>query len=354
MATFGTLHADMSDDAKRFQMLWDCAFCGAKKLLGVTHKHCPECGAPQDQTKRYFPADGEKVAVADDYAGVDKTCGSCNQANGAKATFCVGCGAALGEAGAVRTRADQVAKSAAGFAVDDAVKAEAELTGAPKPMVMKKRGPWRLIAILAVVAAVIFAIWFMCIRKKTAEMEITAQSWSRTIAIEEFREVEEEAWKDALPSGARTMSCRDKEFDSRKVPDGEDCQMRRVDRGDGTFEERRECEPKYRKEPINKPWCRYAIHRWTEVDKKANQGSGTADRAWPETGVKPSLQTPGARREGARTEAFVVELKEKGGKTHRCEIGEGLWLKLPPGTAVKSEVRARSGDIVCDTISPKK
>ncbi len=345
----------MSEDVKRYEMLWDCGFCGAKKLLGVTHKHCPECGAAQDQTKRYFPAEGEKVAVRDDYAGLDKKCGSCDQANGAKATFCVGCGAPLGEAGTVKTRADQVAKSAAAFAPDDAKRAEAELAGkGAKPPMIQKRGPWRWISILVVVAVAIFSIWFLCVRKKSAEMQIAAQTWTRTIPIEEFREVEAEAWQDALPSGARTISCSPKKFDSRKVPDGEDCQVRRVDKGDGTFEERRECTPKYKDEPIEKPWCRYAAYQWTEVDKKVATGAGAGERAWPDTGVKPGPQQPGARREGARVEAFVVELKDKGGKTHKCEVSEALWMKLPPGTAVKTEVRARSGEIVCDSIAPKK
>ena len=27
-----------------FEMLWDCSYCSAKKLLGLTHRHCPNCG----------------------------------------------------------------------------------------------------------------------------------------------------------------------------------------------------------------------------------------------------------------------------------------------------------------------
>ena len=47
----------------RFEMLWDCPNCGTDKLLGLTHRHCPNCGAAQDPSKRYFPADDQKVAV---------------------------------------------------------------------------------------------------------------------------------------------------------------------------------------------------------------------------------------------------------------------------------------------------
>ncbi|MCA9676476.1 MAG: zinc ribbon domain-containing protein [Kofleriaceae bacterium] len=343
----------MSDD-KRFQMLWDCSFCGASRLLAVTHRHCPECGGAQDQTKRYFPADGEKVEVVDAYEGTDRACPNCKHANGAKAKHCASCGAPLDDAAAVATRQDQVAKTAAGFGADDAKRAEAELTGKPKAAPIKKRGPWRLISILVVIGMAVFAIWFMCIRKRSAEMEVTAQRWQRVIPIEEYREVEEEDWQDHLPTSARTLSCRDKQFDSRKVPDGEDCQVRRVDKGDGTFQEKKECTPKYKSEPINKPWCRYAIYRWTQIDEKSAQGDGAGERTWPDTGVKPGPQVPGARREGTRKETFVIELKEaKGGKTHRCDVGEATWKKLPAGTAVKAEVRARSGEIVCSTLSAK-
>ena len=47
-------------------MLWDCESCGTKKLLGVAHRHCPNCGAVQDEERRYFPAMDEAVGTADD------------------------------------------------------------------------------------------------------------------------------------------------------------------------------------------------------------------------------------------------------------------------------------------------
>ena len=46
-----------------FEMLWDCGFCGTGQLLGKTNRYCPSCGAPQDETKRYFPPPGKEVAA---------------------------------------------------------------------------------------------------------------------------------------------------------------------------------------------------------------------------------------------------------------------------------------------------
>ena len=38
-----------------FEMLWDCASCDTKNLLGKTNRFCPVCGAPQDPKRRRFP-----------------------------------------------------------------------------------------------------------------------------------------------------------------------------------------------------------------------------------------------------------------------------------------------------------
>src|SRR6185295_10750417 len=79
-----------------YEMLWDCAYCGTRKLLGKTHRFCPKCGAPQDPEKRYFPTEDEKVAVEDHvYVGADRLCGNCGSAMSAKALHCTQCGAPL-------------------------------------------------------------------------------------------------------------------------------------------------------------------------------------------------------------------------------------------------------------------
>ena len=32
-------------EKKTYEMMWDCPYCGTKHLLGLTHRHCPNCGA---------------------------------------------------------------------------------------------------------------------------------------------------------------------------------------------------------------------------------------------------------------------------------------------------------------------
>jgi len=338
----------------RYEMLWDCSFCGATKLLAKTHRHCPECGAPQDQTRRYFPAESEKVAVTDAYAGTDKVCASCKHANGAKATHCAQCGAPLDAAAAAKVRTEQRVRQGQQFVADDASKAEAELGERARPAApAPKKTSWAWLYLLVVVAAAGFAIWFLCIRKRTADLEVIEQRWKRSIAIEEWRENQKETWQRDLPSGVRTLGCRDKQYETKKIEDGQDCETKRIDKGDGTFEEREECHPRYRDQPVMRPWCRYAIYEWTAIDEKvAVTTDGTAP-PWPASGVTPTAQTPGARREGARKEIFELEIQEAKGARHTCAVGQALWTKLPKGAAARGEVRARSGDVVCDTLRAK-
>ena len=71
----------MTEDDAVFEMLWECAYCGTRGLLGKTHRFCPRCGAPQDTTRRYFPSDEERVAVRDHaYVGADRLCAACGSA----------------------------------------------------------------------------------------------------------------------------------------------------------------------------------------------------------------------------------------------------------------------------------
>src|SRR4051812_15298131 len=111
-----------------FEMLWDCAFCGQKKLLGKTHRHCPSCGAAQDPSARYFPADADKVRVQDHVlVGADKLCPACQAPKSARATHCGACGAPLEGAKEVAQRRDQTGAALPG---EPAAAARRELAAA--------------------------------------------------------------------------------------------------------------------------------------------------------------------------------------------------------------------------------
>jgi hypothetical protein len=246
-------------------------------------------------------------------------------------------------------RGEQKVVSGQRFLADDAKAAEAELGDNVRPKAPPpKKKSWAWLYILITVAAAAFAIWFLCIRKRTADLEVMEQRWRRAIAIEEWKEVEKETWQRDLPSGARTLGCRDKQYETRRIEDGQECSTKRIDKGDGTFEEREECRTKYREEPVMRTWCRYAIFQWTEVDRKVAQTTDGSEPAWP-----AATDLPKGRREGKREEVFELVVQEPKGGQHTCAVSQALWAKLPKGATAKGEVRARSGELVCDTVRAK-
>src|SRR5258707_1048353 len=99
-----------------YEMLWDCKYCGQRKLLGLSHRHCPSCGGPQNAEESFFPSVEEKVRAEDhDNAGADLVCAHCGNANGRKANNCGGCGAPLEGGREIRRRAEQVQDQGAAF-----------------------------------------------------------------------------------------------------------------------------------------------------------------------------------------------------------------------------------------------
>jgi hypothetical protein len=302
-----------------YEMLWDCDHCEAKGLLGKSQRHCPECGAPQNPDKRYFPTPEQQKRVdGHSYEGADRHCPACNSPMAAKAKNCAKCGSPLDGSKEVRG------------------------VMAAKPAPKKRRKIWPYV--VAALVLIGFLIWLFFIRTRDAQMVIDAHRWERVVMIEKFGDYEEAAWRNQMPSDASFPSCTRRERSTRKVPDGETCTTERVDKKDGTFEQVQRCKPKYRSEPIEDDWCTFRVRRWKRVDAVRSTGGGMQP-AWPAVPATDVPATLGATRSMDRTEMLYLDL---GGQT--CEVDATTWRKYKDGQKVKVEVRAGTGKIVCKSL----
>jgi hypothetical protein len=313
-----------------FEMLWDCDHCDARGLLGKSQRYCANCGAPQNPDKRYFPQDGEQRRVDGHvYEGADRTCPACSSPQSARAKNCTHCGSVLDGSAEVR-----------GFTEAPAA--------APRAAPAKPRGRRRIwpFALLVFVIFGGFGVWWRCIRTQEATVEVTAHSWKRAVAIEEFNDRTEEAWRNEVPYEASFPICHDRQRGTHQVPDGEDCHMVRRDKKDGTFEQVKKCTPKTRSEPVMDSWCRFTARRWKAIDEVKATGSGLTP-AWPTN--LPAGDTPatlGSRRQGKRTETLTLEFRDHG----TCDVSDAVWRKYKDGQKLKVEVRSSSGEVACASL----
>jgi hypothetical protein len=333
----------MSDDAT-YEMLWDCKYCGQKKLLGLTHRFCASCGSPQDPGARYFPPDSEKVAVADhEFVGADVACPTCKASNSRRAKCCGQCGAPLDKATEVRTRDEQVRDEHAQFQQAPAAK-----------VAQPKKSPWVPIAVFGAIVALIVVIVAALSFKKKAHLEVAGLTWERTIAIEAYVNDRRAGWCDELPSGAREVARRKEQRGSDQVADGQECKVKRKDKGDGTFKETKECTPKYKSVPKMSDKCDYEVTAWKVARSLRASGAKESAPSWP---AAPSLRLGsclGCERTGARAETYIVTVKDiKTGTSDECKVGEPKWQSLKVGQAVVGNRAVVTGLIDCGSVVPK-
>lgn len=318
-----------------YEMLWDCPHCDAKELLGKTHRYCPNCGAPQDPGRRYFPPAGKETAASAQYDGADKACPACQTPNGAKSHNCRHCGSPLDGAQEVGRVADR--SSAA--------------PKAPPPgarPAKKKLWPWLLGG--ALVTCCLFGSVAM-LWKKDVTVTVQGHSWSREIDVESMQAVQDDAWCDSKPGDAYNVSSRREQRSTNKIPDGEECHTRDVDRGDGTFERRQECQTKYREEPVYDDRCYFTVDRWRKQRTEKAQGSGTQPAPqWPQVRLGRTGSSLGAEREGSRRETYTLALSGGDGKAYSCKVPFQKWQAVSDGTTKPIKVGVLTGAADCDML----
>jgi hypothetical protein len=321
-----------------FEMLWDCGHCDTKNLLGKTNRFCPVCGSQQDPKRRRFPEPGQEVAANTEFDGADRSCEHCQTPNGAKAAHCRHCGAPMEGAGQVKRLADQLN--------GQSVEAPKTPAAAPPPQ-KKKLWPFLLggAAVLFCGFCGVAALW-----TKPSKATVSGHTWERVIDVEKFGPVNDSEWCDSLPSGAYDVSRTKKQRSTNKVPDGETCSTRNVDRGDGTFERKQECKPKYKEEPVYADHCSFKIDKWAKSRSLTAKGSLSDAPAWPSLSGLRTGASVGSEREGAHHETYTVSFKGPKGEAWSCDFNEGKWRGLSEGASLDVKVRMIGGGLDCGSV----
>ena len=320
-------------DEKTYEMLWDCEYCGTKKLLGKTHRHCPECGAAQDADRRYFPEDDEKVAVEDhQFVGADKYCPSCNTPNSAVSKFCSNCGGPMEEGEAVRGVVDEPPPKA--------------------PTPPEKANRTLRIALVLIGLAILGGVLAVFLWKQQVPLVVTGHSWQCVVSIERYGPVTQTAWCDRMPVKARNVHRSRAVRSHKKVRDGETCTTKRIDNKDGTFKEKRVCSPKYREEPIYDDQCRFTIDTWSRSREARTAGQSLAQPVtWPVVNLPPNpVARLGAERIGGRNATFTVRFQGPENKAYTCDFPEAKWRAFGINTTWKGESSVVSDSLSCDKL----
>ncbi len=323
-----------------YEMLWNCTACGTNGLLGKSQRRCPNCGSPQDESKRYFPKPGEEVAVEGHrFEGADWTCGACTTPNGAAAAFCQNCGNPKEGNKSAKLQTDRIVKD--GSLVDNK----------PKDAAAPKKARSKLpILIAAAVGVVGVVLAFLLLIKKDVTVDIMAHTWTRSIAIERFDAVHESAWCDALPGGAYNVSHTREERSTKQVADGQECHDRQKDQGDGTFKVVNECKTKYKTEPVYDDKCHFDVDRWHHQRDELAKGGLTDAPQWPAVRLAGFGTGRGAEREGTRAEKYSLQLRDaKSGKEHSCDYAEPQWRSIADRSRHSIQVRLL-GTAVCESL----
>lgn len=185
-------------------------------------------------------------------------------------------------------------------------------------------------------------------------LEVTQHEWVRTVEVEKFKAVDTSKWKDELPAGIVDARCQEKQRSTKQVPDGEECEVKRQDNGDGTFKEIKACTPKMRDEPVMGQWCTYKVNKWVaERTARASGTSLTPAPSWPDpklAGTKPGTECVGCEREGKRGETYTVRF-EADGSDYQCETDEKRWSSLKVGTRWKGSAGLMSSSIDCSDLA---
>jgi hypothetical protein len=273
---------------------WRCPYCsGVNRGADLA---CQGCGATRDEDVSFFLED-EAPEVADAglieraRSGADWLCEHCGTSNPATAARCAQCGV---EQGGARSR--EVRELRPGPPLPAL---------APVPPATPVGRGFRLgcALLLSLLAGFCAISSYFALRKTNENVTVAGLEWERSITVEAYRTVRDEAWEGELPSGARALSrSRQVHHNEREQVGSERIKVGVKDLGNGFFEDVYESRPVHRERPVYRDRVTFEIERWVQARSERASGADANPR-WP------PLALARGEREGPRSESYVVVLR---------------------------------------------
>jgi DNA-directed RNA polymerase subunit RPC12/RpoP len=256
-----------------------CPYCGARNLATV--ETCSQCGASLKEASQRQA--GQVLGAYQEGRSPDVACPSCNSSNPPDAAFCIQCGANLAK--------------------------PVQAIAAPGMSAAARR---RFVPIGTIILALIclagLAILYLGSRTQAMNGRVQSIHWERRIEIQALGPVQNEDWKDQIPSDAAIGTCTQRYRLTQSEPAAgaeEICGTPyTVDTGSGMGKVVQDCEYK-----IYDAWCSYTQQDWTTINEALAQGDDLSPH-WPVL----SLQT--GQREGEQQESYIVQF-DVSGKAYR-------------------------------------
>ena len=343
---------------------WKCPYCGT--VNRGRDLDCVGCGATRDREVKFFldeaaPEVTDEAQLRAAREGPEWVCETCGSSNPSARDACAQCGAPRG--GSQSREVVMVGQPAAPPPPHaPAFGSSGLLRGWRTPVI--GCGVTLLLTVVGLVSLAVFLT-----RTHEAQLTVTGVEWQRSVEVEEYKTLTEQAWEDEVPSDARVLSRSREHHHDRQVQVGtrqeEESYTERVqvgtrrvktgtrDLGNGYFEDvykdeavyedrrrtRTVDRPVYRSEPVYKDRVRYEVDRWTVVQTERAGGQDNAP-VWPRVPEGPK------RREGKRAEKYTVRLVDpQGGETYEEDVSSDDFAGFVPGATCPARIN-RLGTLV--------
>jgi hypothetical protein len=303
-------------------LIWQCPSCETQNPGPI--KTCTSCGAPQPENVNFKTVDDKEFNLIKDEAlirmakaGPDIHCPYCGTRNPNSAKLCSHCGGDLSMGGKARQ---------AGVKVGSAAEEESP---PPAEAAQPKKKPSKALVIggiIAVIACLAGFIVLIILLLKTDELtgQVTDVAWERSVAVEAFQVVTDQAWWDEVPEGAEVLSCTQAyRYTSDEVQPNatEVCGTPYVeDTGTGVGELVQDCTYE-----VYDDYCEYEAMLWVAIETAVESGDDL-NPVWP----SPALSSE--QRLGERKEDFVITFSADGDQYTYETTDSGLFLQAEPGS----------------------